>query len=206
MTTLAAAEPLKEVSLEDRSEPTAPSASPASVRSAPHLRETSPAGVNEASVAEPPQWYGWQTLGFDGALLVGTIAAGELSRGGGAFEELAWVPAVAFLLGGPSIHLIHEEPWRALGSLGLRTGLPVLGGLFGRGFLASCPPPDGDYGSCGLGELAVGVATGMLAATLIDGFALARESPKPAQRLTLSLTPFVSSDGTAAELRIQGQF
>jgi hypothetical protein len=181
----------------------APSAVPTTVRPPPQSRESSRS--RPAREVEPPRWYGWQTLAFDGAVFAGSITALVVAGDTDVFESLAWTPAVAFAVGGPVIHLVHREPWRALGSLGLRGGLPALGGAFGIGILANCPPPDGEYGSCGLGEFAVGVALGVLAASLIDGFALARESAG-ARDVALSISPFVSSDGSTGELRLQGRF
>jgi hypothetical protein len=213
-TALAAAEPLNEAGLPaERSMPAPLSVPPSPVPTAPQGREISRAdaayeAMLEAELAEPPLWYGWQTLTLDGLLLVGSFAAlqvGTSSRSDVA-EALAWVPVGAYAVGGPTIHLIHREPWRALGSLGLRAGLPVVGGAIGIGIFATCPPPDGEYGNCGLGELIIGVATGVLAASLIDGLALARESRKVPGKLALSLTPFISPDGTTSELRLRGQF
>ena len=152
-------------------------------------------------------WYGWQTLSLDGLLLVGGVAMLPLSNSRSDLaESLLWVPVVGFAVGGPAFHLIHREPWRALGSFGLRAGLPVLGGAIGIGLVATCPPAEGDYGNCGLGELIIGAATGVVAASLIDGLALARESPKSSPNLRISLTPFISPDGTTRELRLRGSF
>jgi hypothetical protein len=211
-TTLSAAEPLNEAGIHHESSArSAPSVPQAPVRSAPHSREFSRVDAAyepelRAELAEPPKWYGWQTLTFDGALLVGSVVGLQLSSQSELAETLVWIPPVAFAVGGPTIHLIHREPWRALGSLGLRAGLPVLGGAFGIGFWSRCPPPEGDYGSCGLGELVVGAAVGVLAASLIDGFSLARESRKAPRDVSLSLAPFISADGTTRELRLRGQF
>jgi hypothetical protein len=184
------------------------STTPATVPSTPQPREFSrPDAAYEATLAEPPVWYGWQTLSLDGLLLVGGVAMLPLSNSRSDLAEtLLWVPVVGFAVGGPAFHVIHREPWRALGSFGLRTGLPVLGGAIGIGLVATCPPAEGDYGNCGLGELIVGAAAGVVAASLIDGLALARESPPSSPHLRLSLTPFISPDGTTRELRLRGSF
>lgn len=202
VTGLAAAEPLNESKSHHGSEQPGPAAP--TVRPAPQPREFSRS--RPAREAEPPLWYGWQTLAFDGALFAGSITALYVAGETDVFESLAWTPAVGFALGGPVIHLVHREPWRALGSLGLRGGLPALGGAIGIGILATCPPPDGEYGNCGLGEFVVGVGVGVLAASLIDGFALARESARASRDVTLSISPFVSSDLSTGELRLRGQF
>jgi hypothetical protein len=210
-TGLAAAEPPKEVLPRyDGDAPTPPGTPPATVPSAPQPREFSRADAAyeaelRAELAEPPLWYGWQTLSLDGLLLAGGIATLSL-KSSDLMETLMWVPVAGFAVGGPAIHLIHHEPWRALGSFGVRSGLPVLGGAIGIGLLASCPPPEGDYGNCGLAELLLGAATGVLVASLIDGLALARESPSASPNVTLSLAPFISADGTTRELRLRGSF
>jgi hypothetical protein len=212
-TTLAAAEPLNEVvPHQDGVEPAKRSPPPATVPSTPQPRELSRADAAyeaalRAELAEPPLWYGWQTLSLDGLLLVGGIATLQLSNSRSDLAEtLVWAPVVGFAVGGPAIHLVHREPWRALGSFGLRVGLPVLGGAIGTGLIATCPPAEGDYGNCGIAELLLGAAAGVLAASLIDGLALARESPPSSPNLRLSLSPFISPDGTIRELRLRGSF
>jgi hypothetical protein len=213
-TLVAAADPANEAVIHHESgEPAGPGAAPATVPAAPQSRELSRADGDDAELradpAEKPLWYGWQTLALDGGLIVGGIVALHFAIDSdtrtGVVETLAWTPAVAYVVGGPTIHLIHKEPWRALGSLGLRTGLPALGGAMGVGVFATCPPPGGEYGNCGLGEFVVGVSVGVLAASLIDGGAVARKSAKP-RGVALSLTPFISADGTGHELRLRGEF
>jgi hypothetical protein len=152
-------------------------------------------------------WYGWQTLSLDGLLIVGGIAALQLNDTRPELAEtIVWAPVIGFAVGGPALHLVHREPWRALGSFGLRAGLPILGGAIGTGIVATCPPAEGDYGNCGAPELIIGMAAGVVAASLIDGLALARESSKSAPGLRLSLLPFISRDGTTRELRLSGSF
>jgi hypothetical protein len=211
VTTQAASEPLNEAIPPFGGSATR-SAPPWTVPSTPQPREFSraaPAYQAElrAELAEPPVWYGWQTLSLDGLLLVGGVAMIPLSNSRSDLaESLLWLPVVGFAVGGPAFHLVHREPWRALGSFGLRAGLPVLGGAIGIGLLATCPPAHGDYGNCGVGELIIGAATGVVAASLIDGLALARESAKSSTNLRISLTPFISPDGTTRELRLRGSF
>jgi hypothetical protein len=42
-----------------------------------------------------------------------------------------YVGALTYVAGGPALRLVHDHPWQALGSLGLRGGLPTLGGAIG---------------------------------------------------------------------------
>lgn len=204
ITATAFADPPKEAVIPDEAQaPAASNAPPETVRPAPQSRDFS--RPSAPAVSERPLWYGWQTLSLDGALIAGSIAIIVAADGSERGNTLALVPAAGFVLGGPTIHLVHREPWRALGSLGLRTGLPALGAALGI-LLTHCPPPEGDdYGNCGLGEVIVGTAVGILAASLIDGGKLARESAKP-RSVALSLAPFVSADGTTRELRLRGEF
>jgi hypothetical protein len=207
-TALAAAEPLEAIPTEGGQAATRPAAVPSTPQSRELLRADAAYEAElRAELAEPPLWYGWQTLSLDGLLLIGGVATLQLSASRPDLAEtLFWVPVVGFAVGGPTFHLIHREPWRALGSLGLRIGLPVLGGAVGAGLIANCSQTAGDHGNCGLGELIVGVAAGVVAASLIDGLALAHESPTSSPHLRISLTPFISADGTTRELRLRGSF
>jgi hypothetical protein len=171
--------------------------------------ETRASVAPSAPPAQPPAprlWYGWQTLALDGTLLVGSVVLLHLGSdtNSDVIDTLAWTPAIAFVTGGPAIHLFHGEPWRALGSFGLRLGLPVVGGAVGVGLFASCSGTRSD-GNCGLGQIVGGFAAGVLAASLIDGLLVARESARPSG-VALSLAPFISADGSTRELRLRGQF
>ena len=102
--------------------------------------------------------------------------------------------------------MIHDRPWQALGSLGLRGSLPIVGGAIGLGS-ATCPKPGQEYGNCGLGELIIGAAAGAVLAMALDDSLLAWKQPRadaPVQA-RLSLAPVVSTDGRR-ELRVFGTF
>ncbi len=103
-------------------------------------------------------WYGWQTLTADGATLLGTAAAGPAGLG-------------AYFVASPIIHLAHGRGWAALGSLGLRVGLPFAG-LYAGGALS--------HGDSYAGPV-VGVLVGAVAASAIDAAFLARED-RPLRR------------------------
>jgi hypothetical protein len=125
-------------------------------------------------------------------------------------EMLAVLGTLVYGAGAPTVHLFHRQPWHALGSLGMRVALPAFGGGIGMG-LAQCPPPTGDYGNCGVGELFFGAAVGALAAIAVDASLVAWESPKVSARPATStgahigLSPVVSTDGHR-ELRLFGTF
>ena len=182
------------------------SAQDAAVPPAPQWREPS---------AQPERrWYGWQTLASDAAsfaLLLGGMAA----SGQGLYDSgtpplanaMATLGIAGYVAGAPAIHFVHERPLAAAGSIGLRLLLPVLGGALGSG-MAQCPPPSGDWGNCGLGELALGVGAGVLAAVVIDAAALSSarvESETPAAP-RFGFAPVISSDGKRGELRVFGSF
>ncbi len=108
------------------------------------------------------RWYGWQTLTADGlALGIGVVGAGTEST------TLGHVALGSYLVGAPIVHLAHDEPARAFGSLALRAGLPA------AGLLAGCQLDD-DPGFLGcIGGAALGTLIGMSAAIAIDSAALA---------------------------------
>lgn len=171
----------------------------------PHERESLPPSQR--------RWYGWQTLSVDGgAMALGLTALALASSDGPGHSEnvaqgLVFGSAVAYAAGGPTVHLIHHRPWQALGSFGLRAGLPFLTGTIGL-VSQTCPPPDGsEYGNCGLGGLIAGVAVGAVLAMVLDDSLLAWERPRVdvAPQARLSLAPVVASDGRR-ELRLLGTF
>ncbi|HEX4420796.1 MAG TPA: hypothetical protein VH165_22930 [Kofleriaceae bacterium] len=80
----------------------------------------------------------------------------------------------------PTIHLAHDEGWRAAGSLGLRLGMPVLGALTGFALVSSQTRNDcsGDYDCDDTESLVTGAVVGALAgmavAMVIDDFVIAK--------------------------------
>jgi hypothetical protein len=116
-------------------------------------------------------WYGWQTLTAD-ALSIGTVFATQ--------GDAATVGFVGYLAGAPIIHAVHGNVAKGGGSVGLRIGLPVVGGGIGLAF-ASC---NGPY-YCRFEAFGLGFLGGMVAAVAIDSAALAyeRQPPKPLPRV-----------------------
>jgi hypothetical protein len=170
-------------------------------------------------IAEPDDanWYGWQTFVSDAISTGLFVAAIQISNGNGLLEDSAPPAAnlaaglgmAGYVAGAPTIHIVHGRPGAATGSVLLRLGLPVVGGLVGDR-LATCPPPSGDYGNCGLGEIVVGFLGGIVAASVIDATALSWEDPSPKIEAppgpTLGFAPVLSSDGKHGELRMFGTF
>lgn len=111
------------------------------------------------SAARADDWYGWQTLATD-------ATADTLLVGGGLFgesKEAAIAAAALYTFGGPIVHVAHGEWGRAGISLGLRLGLPTLGGLVGG---ALCFDRKG-FLSC-LGSAVLGIGVGILGAEITD--------------------------------------
>ena len=123
-----------------------PAAEPAASPASPTVN----AAPQESAEPVPRHWCGWQGLAVDGAaaalgLTSLALLRGDVPQGYEERERLAGAialgAAVAYGVGSPAVHWLHERPWQALGSLGLRVGLPVLGGAVGlsecaRGLLA----------------------------------------------------------------------
>jgi hypothetical protein len=128
----------------------------------------------------PPQTevvhFGWKIVAADvAALTVGIVAAQ-------ATEEPAFV--LAWPLAAPSVHFAHGDAKGGVLSLALHVFAPVAGGFIGYQVeTANCSP--GAW-FCGLGGLALGVAGGMLTATIVDAAALASVE-RPVKRFTRNI-------------------
>jgi hypothetical protein len=120
-------------------------------------------------------WYGYQNLAADGAAFALFVAAGNAHNGGTA-EALGWLGGTTYVLASPIIHGLHGGGvGRSLGSVALRAGLPVLGGVIGGASVSCGGSDDGDCGWEELGGIALGGLIGVGAAIVIDDFGLAVE-------------------------------
>lgn len=148
---------------------------------------------------EPSRWYGWQTLATDGLALGSGIVGASTDTG-----ALGTFALGTYLVGAPIVHLAHDAPGRAFGSLALRAGLPA------AGLLAGCQldQDDGMFGC--LGGAALGVVIGMGAAIAIDSAALAwtdaKTTPVDAHPKGLALGPTFSVGKGAYGLGLGGVF
>lgn len=147
-----------------------------------------PAGPAPPATAAPPyvperartqrKWYGWQTLIVDGAVVVSSIALGAASTNGSAGSSLF---LGGYVLGGPIVHWANGEVGRGFGSLGLRLGAPVVGGMVG-GLLGAVTVGSRDgnddidsiYGF--LAGAVLGVGAGAITAVAVDSAVLARKT------------------------------
>lgn len=138
-------------------------------------------------------WYGEQILYVDGGLLLLAMPTVGISLAG-------------YFVGGPIVHIVHENYGAAAGSLGLRVGLPLVG--FAGGVAAACAFEKGGY--CALVGLVVGVPVGAIAATLIDAYVLAYHDPLSSAGMRpatgFRLLPDVRITDAGASLGLVGVF
>jgi hypothetical protein len=159
--------------------------------------------VPEVAEDEPaPRSYRWQLLAADAAA-IGSIAI-ALEHGG---DDWGTFGLATYTLGAPMVHAANGHGLRALGSLTLRVGLPLLGGFAGARDEASCgAPAPGDVGSCndsfpGPG-FAKGIALGAIAAMALDTWLLG----KPARRSSRGWSPNASALRGGASVGVAGAF
>ena len=98
-----------------------------------------------------------------------------------------------YMLGAPIAHLFHERPGAAVGSLLLRTGVPVLGALIGYAATESSGGGGEPAIPAGVGGAGVGLIAGTIAASAIDIGVLARGDVVPAVAPTAP--PFAGGHG-----------
>jgi hypothetical protein len=124
---------------------------------------TAPHEPAPAPPAASKQWYGWQILIGDAAVL--TVAT------------VTQNPSVAYgwVGSGAIVHLFHGNAHWSFASAALRAGLPIVGAIVG---VASAEGCKGDW--CGFGPLIAGGVIGMVSAEAIDVAAFAYDSvPTP---------------------------
>jgi hypothetical protein len=169
--------------------------------------EVPPVAPIERTAPVERTWYGWQILLADAA----SIACAAITEHGECIVGLA--------LSGPVVHSLHGHVGRGFASLGLRVGLPLLGGIIGASF-ANCPEQEtassssgnghgAGYGTvavpsfCGLSEMGIGMMIGAAGAIAVDGIwaftdgAPVQESPRPS-RYALSPRLAVGQNNVAA--------
>ena len=122
-------------------------------------------------------WYGWQTLLSDAASGSVMLTGATLLKDHDGLSTAVVVSGLmGYELGAPVVHILHHQRGHAPASLGLRLGLPLLGGLAGVGIGAmACNPDESRQIPCTFTGLLIGGAIGMVAAPIIDAFALAYE-------------------------------
>jgi hypothetical protein len=137
-----------------------------------------PPGMTPA--LEPPApptqlGYRWQTALADGAAL-SMVVLGASSESG----SLVDMGLGTYLFGAPIVHLSHNRPGRAAGSLALRLGLPILGLMVGiKSHTCHASPDLCDEGPGA--EAVIGLLGGVIAASVIDTAFLAKGDDAPAR-------------------------
>lgn len=131
--------------------------------------------------------YRLEMAGLDSAALLLAGAGIWLAESGheDAGQGFAVTGFLLYSTGGPILHGTHRDASYTLGSIGLRQGLPLLGGLTGYLAAGSCDKSDkralGDCFLHGVGEFAVGFAIGIPVAMVLDNVFLAGPRDVPVQ-------------------------
>lgn len=135
-------------------------------------------GKLEAPVG-PSVWYGYQTLIGD------AVSLALLFNTNGSSQGTSTMGFVGYVFAGPAIHLVHQEGWSALGSLGMRVGFPLVG--VGVGVAMG----DNSFGSAIVAALLA--LSGSVAAIVLDASVLAYEHPTEAHEMAglFSVQPLI---------------
>jgi hypothetical protein len=205
--------------VQEATPPQAPPQNPPPAAPPPPAPQPAPAGPQAPSPELQRTWYGWQILLVDAGsfflVLEGSGLSGQAaSRGEG--QALAGLALLGYLGGGPTVHWAHGHVAKGFGSLGLRAGLPVAGGLLGLGVAVSSPNTSGN-GFAALADIGLGVLLGLIAAPIVDVAWLAFDEapqgesanvrPTPALRLMPTATlPRDASGRFAPTLGLAGVF
>ena len=123
-----------------------------------------PLGADEqswGSLKRPDRWYGWQILPVDAAALA-------VAAFGYGHRTLVFPAGFVVLTAAPAVHLLHDNPQRALASLAMRVAMAYVGTLAGG---AAGAEPHSDRLSAG--GAAVGMLVAMGLASLVDDLLLA---------------------------------
>lgn len=167
-----------------------------------------PVAIEAPAPSHATEWYGWQTLLVDGASLVLSVGAAS-TRSGATAGTLGLASLAGYLFGGPLVHVGNGRALTGLGSLGLRTGLPVggaiAGGLAGYG---SCGKSSGDFGSglCVVAFGFLGAGVGLIAAVITDAAWLARKTVETRQQQGVRWLPDLSLTPTGGSAGVRGAF
>lgn len=120
-------------------------------------------------------WYGWQALLIDGTAL--TLLAGSGTPSSKPSIAVTYVAVASYAIGPPIIHWAHGHVEAGIGSLALRTGLPLVAvtiataGHFGQ----NCTNSESETDSVCLLTFVITTLASVVAAVAIDDALLARE-------------------------------
>jgi hypothetical protein len=160
-------------------------------------------------------WYGYQTLASDGlalgAMFLGSaIAASSEGSGngaGGVGAVLAGAGVLTYMGGGAVVHGFHGRTGAAVASVGMRVGLPFLGGAIGAA-TAHCSSDHDGLDFCPLPQVVVGAFLGGVTAMVADGALLSHESIQrtPGADTSFRLAPSFDPQRKSAGLAVAGAF
>jgi hypothetical protein len=154
-------------------------------------------------------WYGPHTLAADAipaSLFLLAIPVDNDSEAG------FWATgAVAFAVGAPGVHLAHGQPWAALGSLGMRLSVPIVGMFIGAKIDESLPMKCGPMLDCEMSStyLTAGGLIGAAAVSAIDASLVAFERQPErtvAASYGVSLFPAFALSERGGRLSLSGSF
>jgi hypothetical protein len=154
------------------------------------------------------EWYGSETLLFDGA--AATLWLGAVPASGVWENTLTSFGSIGFLFGPLGVHLAHHRTGAAFGSLGLRLVFPVIGFAIGAR-QATCQPDRSRFsGDCRLDvtPAITGALIGAAVASAIDSSAIAYETHRTPRDLvpTGAMAPGLEVRSGGARLTLRGTF
>jgi hypothetical protein len=174
-------------------------------------------GPPPSKAAEEPEYddYRLSLLGSDLTAISLIVVGAVVSDDNDTIGNFALLGGVAtYALGGPIIHLVHEQPGRALGSFALRVGLPGAGVLIIAGLASSCQ--FGGEGGCEVGAVVFGgvvVLGGFVTAMIVDdGFlgkvpkSRAKNETRDANSFQAGLAPLIDPKKKSVGLSLVGAF
>lgn len=147
-----------------------------------------------------PTWYGWQILMTDLAAAGILVASADSDSDNSAL--LLFTGAI-YLGASPVIHGYHNQGRKSAISLGMRVGLPVLGGFLGYYSAGDCFECHSTHG---LFEAIGGTLIGVAAASVIDIAFLSRESRPSAGRAEYAWTPRLGVSDSGFTAGVGGWF
>jgi hypothetical protein len=147
---------------------------------------------------EPLPWYGWETLLIDAASISMLVVAAESDEG-----PVAVIGLGIYALGGPAIHFGHGEALNGIGSLGLRLGLPAIGGLIGA---QVAQVSEGCRGYECFEGAGYGILLGMGAAVVLDAALLGYRRSDDVSVTSRRVVPTLSLAGGRSTLGLAGTF
>jgi hypothetical protein len=158
-----------------------------------------PQGHERADTPTLKRWYGWETLSLDAAALgLGAMSFATYDGQGTAGALLGSGALSTYAFGAPAVHLLRAQSSKAVTSLGLRIGLPVLAvGIASVGRDSSCAQDSASFDAAKCqpqrDRMMLAGVISVVAASLLDGAFVAWEPPPVPRKLSLS--PVLAWDG-----------